>query len=130
MRCIFINTSEKVKSMMTNFDLTLEDVSKYLGITTQSLRNKLNRDSFSIKDLIIISHLSKATLSIQFEDKTIKPIIFKLDDLPSEDYDRLKQLDYKSIQSTFERLKKTISKLPPEDQKSAIEYLKTMQNDL
>ncbi len=57
---MFINISEKVKYMMNNFDLTLEDVSKYLGITTQSLRNNLNRDSFSIKDLIIISHLCKA----------------------------------------------------------------------
>ncbi len=55
---MFINISEKVKYMMNNFDLTLEDVSKYLGITTQSLRNNLN--SFSIKDLIIISHLCKA----------------------------------------------------------------------
>ena len=57
---MFINISEKVKYMMNNFDLTLEDVSKYLGITTQSLRNNLNRDSSSIKDLIIISHLCKA----------------------------------------------------------------------
>ncbi len=29
---MFINISEKVKYMMNNFDLTLEDVSKYLGL--------------------------------------------------------------------------------------------------
>lgn len=37
------------------FHLDLKEAAKYLGITTQSLRNKFNRNSFSIKDLIIIS---------------------------------------------------------------------------
>lgn len=118
--------SEKVKHIMANCGLSLDDISKYLGITTQSLRNKLNRDSFSINDLIIISHLCHAELNMKFEDSEIKSVTFDLKDLPKEDFERLKELDFKKIQNAYESLKETILKLSPEDQKYAIEYLQSL----
>lgn len=125
-----MTTSEKVKYMIEQYNLSLDNVSKYLGITSQSLRNKLNRDSFSIKDLIIISHMCHAALSIQFENTETPPITFKLCELPKEDYERLQQLDYKKIQNTYEDLKKAILEvLPPEDSKRAIDTLQSILGD-
>lgn len=121
-----MTTSEKVKYMMAKCSLNLDDISEYLGITTQSLRNKLNRDSFSINDLIIISHLCHAELNIKFEDAEIKSVTFELNDLPKEDYERLKDLDLKKIQNAYESLRETILKLSPEDQKYAIKYLQSL----
>lgn len=120
--------SEKVKYMMEKCYLSLDDISEYLGITTQSLRNKLNRDSFSINDLIIISHLCHAELNIKFDDSEIKSVTFELKDLPKEDFERLKELDFKKIQNAYESLKETILKLSPEDQKFAIEYLQSLSD--
>jgi len=121
--------SEKVKHIMEIFHLSLDNVSEYLGVTSQSLRNKLNRDSFSVRDLIILSHLCNAELNIKFlAQDEMEPITFEFNSLPQEDLDRLQQLELEKIQNTFEDLKNTISKLPLSEQKNAIQYLQSLQN--
>lgn len=46
--------SEKIKSIMKDKGITNVELAKHLGMTPQSLSNKMSRDSFSVQDLITI----------------------------------------------------------------------------
>lgn len=122
-----MNISEKVKYIMSTFNLSLEETAKFLGITTQSLRNKLNRESFSIKDLVIISHICTAELNIRFlANDEIHPIVFEYESLPKEDLDRIHELEIEKMQYALENLEDTLSKLSPEAQQRIMQYLKSL----
>lgn len=124
-----MNISEKIKYIMSTFNLSLDETAKFLGITTQSLRNKLNRESFSIKDLVIISHMCTAELNIKFiADDEIRPIVFEYESLPKEDLDRIQELETEKMQYALENLEDTLSKLSPEAQQKIMQYLDSLAN--
>lgn len=124
-----MNISEKVKYIMATFNLSLDETAKFLGITTQSLRNKLNRDSFSIKDLVIISHMCTAELNIRFiVHDEIHPVVFEYESLPKEDLDRIRKLETAKMQYALEHLEETLSKLPPGNQQMIMQYLNALAN--
>lgn len=71
--------TDKVKAAMVVRGKKNRDLAKYLGITDQSLSNKLNRGSFSAEDLIKIADFTGATLTLEFDDGN--KIAFSLDDI-------------------------------------------------
>lgn len=123
-----MTVSEKIKKIINFFNFDLDEVAKYLGITTQSLRNKFNRDSFSIRDLIIISRLCNAQLNIRFiiHDE-IEPVSFDLDVLPKEDRDRIDRLYHEKAKHSLSTLGEWLPKLPPEEQEKIIKELQLIQ---
>ena len=48
------NISDIVRKLLNSNDVPVKTAALYLNCTEQSFRNKLSRDSFSLKDLIIL----------------------------------------------------------------------------
>ena len=71
--------TDKVKAAMVVRGKGNKELAQYLGITDQSLSNKLNRGSFSAEDLIKIADFTEATLALEFDDGS--KIAFSLDDI-------------------------------------------------
>ncbi len=123
-----MTVSEKIKKIINFFNFDLDEVAKYLGITTQSLRNKFNRDSFSIRDLIIISRLCNADLNMRFiiHDE-IEPVSFGYDMLPKEDIERIDHLYHEKAKHSLSTLSEWLPKLPPEEQEKIVKELQLIQ---
>lgn len=126
-----MKVSDKIKQIFELFNLNLDETAKYLGITTQSLRNKFNRDSFSIRDLIIISHLCDGDLNIKFiiHDE-IEPISFDYDILSKDDIDRIENLDYEKAKNSIASLGTWLPKLSPEEQEKIINELEFLRKHM
>ena len=70
--------SNLVKMMMKDTNTSLDTLAKYLGCTKQYLNNKLNRDSFSFDDLIIIAYACDYTFSLTRDDNN-KIYVYSID---------------------------------------------------
>ena len=62
--CIKLVT-DKVKALLSIRGKKNIELAKYLGISPQSMQNKLNRGSFSAEDLIKISDFLDCTLAFE-----------------------------------------------------------------
>lgn len=71
--------TDKVKAAMAVSGKDNKELALHLGITNQSLSNKLNRGSFSAEDLIKIADFTGSVLNLEFEDRT--KITFSSDDM-------------------------------------------------
>ena len=62
-----------VKSLLSKTDsyVSITDISSALGITSQSFRNKLTRNSFSVNDLLIIADMVGAAIEVHTSDESI-----------------------------------------------------------
>jgi hypothetical protein len=58
----------KVKAALAIKGAKIKDMAEFFGTTPQSMKNKLNRGSFSAEDLIRISMFLSAELSFKFSD--------------------------------------------------------------
>lgn len=61
--------SEKIKALLQLKGKKKNELAAYLGMNSQSLSNKFNRDSFSAEDLIKISNFLKCSLIFEIDDK-------------------------------------------------------------
>lgn len=78
-----MSIANKVKSTVTGQDRKQIDAAAILGISPQAWRNKLSRQSFNIRDLVILA--SGLGLSLAFVDNNDKAVTrFSLDDLPEQ----------------------------------------------
>lgn len=76
-----MSIANKVKSTVTGQDRKQIDAAAILGISPQAWRNKLSRQSFNIRDLVVLA--SGLGLSLAFVDSNDKVVTrFNLDDLP------------------------------------------------
>jgi len=66
--------SDKIKALLAIKGRKNIELAKYLGISPQSMQNKLNRGSFSAEDLIKISDFLDCTLAFEI-DNTQKIIL-------------------------------------------------------
>ena len=60
--------SNLVKWMMKDTGTSLDTVAEYLGCSKQYLNNKLNRDSFSFDDLVIVAYACDFTFTLTRTD--------------------------------------------------------------
>lgn len=61
--------TEKVKALLSIKGKKNVELAAYLGISPQSLQNKLNRGSFSAEDLIKIADFTDCPLSFSINDE-------------------------------------------------------------
>lgn len=61
--------SEKIKALLQLKGKKKNELAAYLGMNSQSLSNKFNRDSFSAEDLIKISNFLECSLIFEIDDK-------------------------------------------------------------
>lgn len=63
-----MSVSDKVKAAIYLSGKSKTELAKYLGISIQSLSNKLSRGSFSAEDLIKIADFTGSKLLFEFTD--------------------------------------------------------------
>lgn len=71
--------TDKIKALLSIKGKKNIELAQYLGITPQSLQNKLARGSFSAEDLIRIADFLGCTLEYNIDDK--QKIILDMNDL-------------------------------------------------
>lgn len=62
-----MSVSDKVKAAINLSGKSKTELAQYLGISAQSLSNKLNRGSFSAEDLIKIADFTGSVLLFEFD---------------------------------------------------------------
>lgn len=113
------NISDIVRKLLKSNDVSVKTAALYLNCTEQSFRNKLSRDSFSLKDLIILCYLCNARFMIEyFSYKDDYDIDFfdPSDYLSEEEYERIHKIEQKNITENFAKIMVQLSKTIPEDQ--------------
>jgi len=71
--------TEKVKALLSIKGKKNIELAEHLGMSPQSLQNKLNRSSFSAEDLIKIADFTGATLAFEVNDN--QKIVFENTDI-------------------------------------------------
>ncbi len=71
--------TEKVKALLSIKGKKNIELAEHLGMSPQSLQNKLNRSSFSAEDLIKIADFTGTTLAFEVNDN--QKIVFENTDI-------------------------------------------------
>ena len=61
--------SDIIRKLLTSSEVSIKKAALYLDCTEQSFRNKLSRDSFSLRDLIILCYLCNARLILEYDSQ-------------------------------------------------------------
>lgn len=96
--------SNIVRKLLKSRDVSIKRAASYINCTEQSFRNKLSRDSFSIKDLIILCYICDAKLTIDYcaYSDDFDMDFFELSDyLTQEDLTRVKMLEKQYTSEDF-----------------------------
>lgn len=113
------NIRDIVRKLLKSNDVSIKTAALYLNCTEQSFRNKLSRNSFSLKDLIILCYLCNARFMIEYcsykEDYDID-FFDPSDYLPEEEYERIHKIEQKNFEENFTKMMIQLSKTIPEDQ--------------
>ena len=114
-----------IKFMMDEAKIDIPVLARFLNCQPQSLRNKFNRDSFSIDDLVVTAYacgfnilLKKDGSTNEDEDRVINPETY-LKSRGDDAWDRifaLKNKDYVSKRAEYDELKARLAELDKEFQ--------------
>lgn len=63
-----MSTSDKVKALLRLNGKKQTELAAYFGISPQSMNNKMNRDSWSSKDLMAVAEFAGCQLAFVFPD--------------------------------------------------------------
>ena len=74
-----MSVTDKIKALLSIKGKKNVELAEYLGISPQSMKNKLSRGSFSAEDLIKIAAFLECTLEFKIDDA--QSIILTLDDI-------------------------------------------------
>ena len=88
--------SNNVRKLLKSNNMSIKRAASYINCTEQSFRNKLSRDSFSIKDLIILCYVCNAKLIIDYciHSDDFDMDFFELSEyLNNEEFERIKKLE-------------------------------------
>lgn len=111
--------SDIVRKLLKSNDISIKTAAQYLDCTVQSFRNKLTRDSFSIKDLIILCYLCRAQFMIEYssyKDDYDVDYFIPEEYLSDEDYGRIHKIEQKNFTENFGRMMVDLSKIMPEEE--------------
>lgn len=81
-RRLIMSVSNKIKGLLSTSGKSQVELARFLGISPQSLSNKMTRGYFSADDLIRIGVFCSCKLSYTFPDGS--EIIFTKQDLPAD----------------------------------------------
>lgn len=111
--------SDIVRKLLKSNDISIKTAAQYLDCTVQSFRNKLTRDSFSIKDLIILCYLCRAQFMIEYssyKDDYDVDYFNPSDYLSKEDYERIQKIEQQNFTNNFSKMMIELSKIMPEEE--------------
>lgn len=110
--------SEIIRKLLKSNDVPAKTAALYLNCTEQSYRNKLSRDSFSLRDLIILCYLCNARLMIEYcsyKDGYDTDFFNPSDYLSKEDYERIHKIEQENFNENFTKMMIQLSKTIPEE---------------
>lgn len=102
-----------VRKLLNSNDVSIKTAALYLNCTEQSFRNKLSRDSFSLKDLIIICYLCNARFMIEYftyKENYDLDYFDPSEYLPKDDYERIHKIEEQNINHNFAVMMTQLSK--------------------
>ena len=103
--------------------LSVNYVASALGISPQSFRNKLTRNSFSVNDLLVIADMSGASIKIHTAHDSIIQLELK-DFLKEDSYNKYQEYLQSSKHMTIEEIKKLSKSLTVDEINNLISDLK------
>ena len=71
--------SDKIKQIMKEKGVRVNQLAEYMGVKPQSVTNKFARDSWSVQDLISVLDFLGCQLSVEYKPDT--KILFTTDDI-------------------------------------------------
>lgn len=92
--------SDIVRKMIKKKNISIKKIANYLDCTEQSFRNKLSRNSFSIKDIMIIAYVCDATVTIDYAaytDDFDTDFLNISQYLPDEEFERIEKLKKRDL---------------------------------
>lgn len=78
-----MSTSDKVKALLALSGKRQVELATYFGITSQSMNNKMSRDSWSSKDLMAVAEFTGCQLAFVLPDGS-KIALDKKEETPDE----------------------------------------------
>lgn len=75
--------AEKVRALLNLKGKKIMDLAEYFGMSSQAMRNKLSRDSFSASDLIKVADFLECKLL--FEVGENQTIVLEMDDIKQKE---------------------------------------------
>ena len=109
--------SDFVRFIFTDKRMEIKEVSRLMGYTEPSFRNKLTKGNFSLKDALVVGLLTDLQLAYVDESNNVKYRFDPLDSLQPQDSERLKSFINDKLQR--KEVAKWFSSLP-EDEKLKI----------
>jgi len=80
-----MSTSDKVKALLRLSGKKQTELAAYFGISSQSMNNKMNRDSWSSRDLLTVAEFVGCQLAFVFPDGSrITMDLDKTEEAPSQ----------------------------------------------
>lgn len=110
--------SDIVRKLLKSNDISIKKAAEYLDCTAQSFRNKLTRDSFSIKDLIILCYLCRARFMIEYssyKDDYDVDYFNPEEYLSDKDYERIHEIEHKQFTENITNMMIELSKIMPRE---------------
>ena len=92
--------SDIVRKMIKKKNISIKKIANYLNCTEQSFRNKLSRNSFSIKDIMITAYVCDATVTIDYAAYTgdFDTDFLNISQyLPDEEFERIEKLKKRDL---------------------------------
>lgn len=111
--------SDLVRKLLKSNDISAKTAALYLDCTEQSFRNKLSRDSFSLKDLIILCYLCNARFMIEYcsyKDDYDVDFFNPSDYLSKKDYERIQKIEQQNFTNNFNKMIIELSKIMPKEE--------------
>lgn len=105
--------SDIIRKLLTSSEVSIKKAALYLDCTEQSFRNKLSRDSFSLRDLIILCYLCNARLILEYDSQDTEDELefFNPSEyLPENDYKRIHKIQEQNLKQNFANMMIQLSK--------------------
>ena len=106
--------SDFVRFIFTDKRMEIKEVSRLMGYTEPSFRNKLTKGNFSLRDALVVGLLTDLQLAYVDESGNVKYRFDPLDSLQPKDFETLKSFINDNLQR--KEVAKWFSSLP-EDEK-------------
>lgn len=111
--------SDIIRKLLKSSEVSIKEAALYLDCTEQSFRNKLSRDSFSLRDLIILCYLCNARLILEYGSHNAEDEIEFFNPyeyLPENDYNRIHKIQEQNFKQNFANMMIQLSKELPEEE--------------
>ena len=105
--------SDIIRKLLKSAEVSIKEAALYLDCTEQSFRNKLSRDSFSLRDLIILCYLCNACLRLEYNSYKAEDemeIFNPYEYLPEDDYNRIRKIQEQNFKQNFAYMMIQLSK--------------------